>query len=109
MADEKAIAITEENFEAEVMQSDTLVLADFWAPWCAPCRVVGPIVEQLAADNEGKMKVVKVNVDDNPALAQRFGIRGIPTIKFFKGGAEVGMMVGAAGKDTIQAKIDALL
>lgn len=109
MAEVKTVAITEENFETEVMKSDVLVLADFWAPWCAPCRVVGPVVEQLAEENDGKMKVVKINVDENPALAQRFGIRGIPTLMFFKGGAEVDMMVGAAGKETIQAKIDGLL
>ena len=100
---------TDGNFEAEVLESDKLVVVDFWAPWCGPCRLFGPILEEVADDNDGKVKVVKVNVDENPALSQRYGIRGIPTMMFFKGGDQVDMTVGAAMKDRIQEKIDALI
>ena len=100
---------TDGNFEVEVLESDKLVVVDFWAPWCGPCRLVGPILEEIAVDNDSKLKVVKVNVDENPALTQRYGIRGIPTMMFFKGGEAVDMTVGAAMKDRIQEKIDALL
>ena len=105
----KTMAGTDGNFEVEVLKSDTLVVVDFWAPWCGPCRLVGLILEEIAQDNDGKLKVVKVNVDENPALAQRYGIRGIPTMMFFKGGEQVDMTVGAAMKNSIQEKIDALL
>ncbi len=106
---EKTIAGTNANFDAEVLKSDVLVLVDFWAPWCGPCRLVGPILEELADENAGKLKVVKVNVDENSALSQRYGIRGIPTMMFFKGGEQVDMTVGAAMKSSIQEKIDNLL
>ncbi|MCK4512383.1 thioredoxin [bacterium] len=105
----KTMAGTDGNFEVEVLNSDKLVVVDFWAPWCGPCRLVGPILEEIAEDNDGKLKVVKVNVDENPVLAQRYGIRGIPTMMFFKGGEQVDMTVGAAMKDRIQEKVDALL
>ena len=105
----KTIAVTEGTFESEVEKSAVPVVVDFWAPWCGPCRIVGPILEEIAADNEGKVKVAKVNVDENPALAQRFGIRGIPTIMFFKAGETVGQMVGAASKDRIQETIDSVI
>ena len=105
----KTLAGTDGNFEVEVLKSDKLVVVDFWAPWCGPCRLVGPILEEIADDNDGKLKVVKVNVDENPALAQRYGIRGIPTMMFFKGGEAVDMTVGAAMKDRIQEKVDSLL
>ncbi len=105
----KTMAGTETNFDAEVLKSETLVLVDFWAPWCGPCRLVGPILDEIADENDGKVKVVKVNVDENQALSQRYGIRGIPTMMFFKGGEQVDMTVGAAMKDRIQEKIDGLL
>ncbi len=105
----KTMAGTDGNFEVEVLKSDKLVVVDFWAPWCGPCRLVGPILEEIADDNDGKLKVVKVNVDENPALAQHYGIRGIPTMMFFKGGEQVDMTVGAAMKNSIQEKVDALL
>ncbi len=105
----KTVAGTEGNFDAEVLKSEVLVVVDFWAPWCGPCRLVGPILDEIADDNDGKLKVVKVNVDENPTLSQRYEIRGIPTMMFFKGGEQVGMTVGAAMKNSIQEKIDALL
>lgn len=104
----KTVAVTEATFENEVEKSSIPVLVDFWAPWCGPCRIVGPILEEIATDNDGKLKVAKVNVDENPALAQRFGIRGIPTMLFFKGGSAVGQMVGAASKERIQETIDSI-
>jgi thioredoxin 1 len=105
----KAVAVTEGTFEAEVVQATLPVLVDFWAPWCGPCRLVGPILEEIAAENEGKLKVAKVNVDENPGLAQRFGIRGIPTIILFKGGDQIDTTVGAPTKDHIQQKINSVL
>jgi thioredoxin 1 len=105
----KTIAVTEQTFERDVEKAPLPVLVDFWAPWCGPCRMVGPILEEIAADNDGKLVVAKVNVDENPALAQKFGIRGIPTMLFFKGGSAVGQMVGAASKEMIQEKVNSLV
>lgn len=109
MNDGKSVEVSEATFENEVTGADVLVVADFWAPWCAPCRIVGPILEEIASENAGKLKVAKINVDENPGLAQRFGIRGIPTMMFFKGGEAMGTIVGAAMKDRIQETIDGLL
>lgn len=103
------IAVSEGTFESEVAQATLPVLVDFWAPWCAPCRMVGPILEEIAAENEGKVKVAKVNVDENPGLAERFGIRGIPTIILFKDGDQVDTTVGAPSKEHIQEKLNSLL
>lgn len=109
MAAENLLMATEENFDSEIIKYEGLVLVDFWAPWCAPCRVVGPVVEEIADDNAGKMKVAKVNVDENQPLAQQYGIRGIPSLLFFKNGEPVDMIVGAAAKESIQDRIDRLL
>lgn len=104
-----ALELTDANFDEMVTNSDKPVLVDFWAEWCGPCRMVGPIVEELSSDYDGKAVVGKVDVDNNPGISQKFGIRNIPTILFFKNGEIVDKQVGAAPKNTLSAKIDALL
>ena len=96
-------------FETEVVQSPTPVLVDFWAPWCGPCKLIGPIVEELAGQYAGKVKVVKVNVDNNQDLAARFGIRGIPTVMIFKGGEVASSFVGLRSKEDLAQALDAVL
>jgi thioredoxin 1 len=92
------IEFTDQNFDSEALGGDTPVLVDFWAPWCAPCRMVGPIIEELAGNYVGKVKIGKLNTDDNPAIASRYGIMSIPTILLFKNGQIVDRIVGAAPK-----------
>ena len=97
------------NFATEVTGSDVPVLVDFWAPWCGPCKSLGPTIEQLAGEFAGKAKVGKVNVDDNQDLAAQFGIRGIPTVLLFKGGKQVGSFVGLKPKEELaKALTDAM-
>ncbi len=103
----KYIDLTAANFEATVASGVAVV--DFWAPWCGPCRMVAPVIEELAEEYYGKAKVCKVNTDEEQDLAVKFGIRSIPTILFFKDGKVVDQMVGAAAKQTFKQKIDALL
>jgi len=95
------VEINGDNFEAEVLNSDVPVLVDFWAPWCGPCKMLGPIVEELADDFGGKAKVAKINVDDNQDLAAKFSVRGIPTVMVFKGGSSVNSFVGLKSKDDL--------
>lgn len=102
-----AIEITDANFEELVTKSDKPVLVDFWAEWCGPCRMVGPIVEEISNEYQGKAVVGKVDVDSNPNISMQFGIRNIPTILFFKGGQVVDKQVGAAAKNVLTAKLDA--
>ena len=97
---------TEANFEAEVLQSDKPVLIDFWAEWCVPCKMIAPAVEEVANENGDVLKVGKVNVDDNPAIASKYGIRSIPTLLIFKGGQVAEKMVGAVSKETMQEFVD---
>lgn len=104
----KAIEITDANFE-EVLKSDKPVLVDFWAEWCGPCKMIGPIVEELAGDYEGKAVIGKVDVDSNPKVASAFGIRSIPTLMFFKNGEMVDKQVGAVPKIVLAQKLDAQL
>ncbi len=103
-ADAKPVELTDSNFH-EVVGSHPVVVVDFWAPWCGPCRAVSPVLEQLASEMAGQATFAKVNVDDNPATSQRFGIQGIPTIMVFKDGQPVDGLVGAAPKQTIEARI----
>ena len=102
-----AHTITDANFEELVLKSDKPVLVDFWAEWCGPCRVVGPIVEELANDYEGKAVIGKVDVDSNPNISMQFGIRNIPTLLVFKNGQVVDKQVGAVPKNVLAAKLDA--
>lgn len=104
----KAIEITDANFE-EVINSDQPVLVDFWAEWCGPCKMIGPVVEEIAGDYEGKAVIGKVNVDENPNTSAKFGIRSIPTLLILKGGEIVDKQVGAVPKAVLTEKIDAQL
>ncbi len=92
------VKATDTSFEQEVLKSDTPVLVDFWAEWCGPCRMIGPSLEDIANEMNGKVKIAKVNVDENPGIASQLGIRSIPTLMLFKGGKLAGQKVGAAPK-----------
>ena len=104
-----ALEATDGNFDELVLKSDKPVIVDFWAEWCGPCRMVGPIVEEVGVEYEGKAVVAKVDVDSNPGITAKYGIRNIPTILFFKNGDVADKQVGAAPKSTIVNKLDALL
>jgi thioredoxin 1 len=101
-----ALVFTEENFESEALKSDKLVMVDFWAEWCGPCRMVGPLVEELSKEYDGKAVVGKVNVDLHGGIAAQFGVRNIPTIVFLKNGELVDKVVGAVPKDQLAEKLD---
>lgn len=102
------LEITDQNFE-EIINTDKPVLVDFWAEWCGPCKMIGPLVEELAAEYEGKAVIGKVDVDTNPEVSAKFGIRSIPTLLVFKGGEVVDKQIGAVPKSALSAKLDAQL
>jgi len=105
MAGQAVLEVNDANFDKEVLQSDQPVLVDFWAAWCGPCKALGPIVDQVATEYSGKLKVVKMDVDRNPSTPGRYGIRGIPALLFFKGGKVADQIVGYVPKDTVDKSV----
>ncbi len=101
--------VTDASFKQEVLESEVPVLVDFWAPWCGPCRMVAPVVDEIAEQYNGQVKVVKVNTDENPSVASQYGIRSIPTLMIFKGGQRVDMVVGAVPKVTLANTLEKYL
>jgi thioredoxin 1 len=107
--DSPLLHVDDKNFSAEVLKADLPVLVDFWATWCGPCRTIGPIVEDLAKEFVGKVKVAKLNVDENPGTPSQYGVRGIPTLILFKGGKVVEQIVGAVPKARLVAMVEKAL
>jgi thioredoxin 1 len=105
----KPTEVTDANFDAEVLKNDTPVLVDFWAPWCGPCRMVAPIVDELSTEYDGRVKFVKLNTDDNVKVATQYQIRSIPTLLVFKGGEPVGQIIGFRPKSDLKQRLDAAL
>jgi thioredoxin 1 len=103
------IPVTDSDFEQEVLEADTPVLVDFWAEWCAPCKMVAPVLDDLAEEYDGKIKFTKVDVDTSPETAMKYGIRSIPTLLVFKGGSPVDQVVGAVPKAAIKKRLDSAL
>jgi thioredoxin 1 len=104
-----AAQVTDSTFKQEVLESQVPVLVDFWAPWCGPCRMVAPVVDEIAQQYDGQIKVVKVNTDENPSVASQYGIRSIPTLMIFKDGQRVDMVVGAVPKTTLANTLEKYL
>ena len=105
MASDKIVELSDDNFENEIIKSDTLALVDFWAEWCGPCKLIAPAVESLAGEYEGKLKVGKLNIDNHQLVPQQYNIRSIPTLLFFKGGQVVGQIVGAVPKTKLEEEL----
>jgi thioredoxin 1 len=108
MADTATVHLTEQNFDEVLSRQHGLMLVDFWAEWCGPCRAISPVLEELASESAGRVTLAKVNVDDNPGLAARYGIRSIPTILFVKQGKVADQVIGAVPKAKLREKLDAL-
>lgn len=104
---EKVIHVSDATFESEVLQSQLPVLLDFWAPWCGPCKMIAPVLDQLAEELDGKVKIAKINVDENQQVPAQFGVRGIPTLVVFKDGKAAATKVGALAKNQLEAFINA--
>ncbi|NEQ23129.1 MAG: thioredoxin [Microcoleus sp. SIO2G3] len=104
-----AVQVTDASFKQDVLESEVPVLVDFWAPWCGPCRMVAPVVDEIAQQYDGQVKVVKLNTDENPNVASQYGIRSIPTLMIFKGGQRVDMVVGAVPKTTLANTLEKYL
>jgi thioredoxin 1 len=108
MANQNVVTVTDSNFDQEVLQSSTPVLLDFWAPWCGPCKMIAPILDEIAGEKAGSVKIGKLNIDDNRQVAERFQIRAIPTLLLFKNGDVKEQVVGMTSKRDLVSKIDAL-
>lgn len=109
MAGDTVLQVSDGDFNAQVVQSDVPFLLDFWAPWCGPCKAIGPVIDELSQEFHGRLKVGKMNVDDNPSTPGKFGIRAIPTLILFKGGEVVDQVTGAVGKQQLVAMIEKAL
>lgn len=109
MAGENIQVVSDSSFEADVLKADLPVMVDFWAPWCGPCKAIAPMVEELASEYDGKIKIAKMNVDDNPATPGKYGIRAIPTLILYKGGQVVDQITGAVGKKQLSGMLDKAL
>ncbi len=106
---DRIVYLTDDTFEQEVLQGESPVLVDYWAEWCGPCKMIAPILDEIASEYEGKIKVAKLNIDENPATPPKYGIRGIPTLMLFKGGSVEATKVGAVSKSQLTAFIDSNL
>ena len=109
MSSELIVHTSDANFATDVLESDGPVLVDYWAPWCGPCKMIAPVLDEIAGEYQGRLKIVKINVDDNGATAAKFGVRGIPTLALFKGGSVAATKVGALSKSQLTAFIDSTI